>query len=723
METGYSRGAMADRDSPGKLAGGTTLTQAQIEALLHLADRIIPEDRDPSATQAGFASFLARSWGDFGEDVHALLARGLNSLRAEAEHRHSGRGFTALSEAEADALVRAIERGEVETDWSTYALLFLHQVIALVTQSYYGDPENGGNRDGRSWDRIGFRPGPKRPFVEPNLPPLQVTGPRDLDRHYEAVVVGAGAGGGIVACMLAEAGRRVLLLERGEALTNPQVSRDHLRNHRLALYGHNTGPPLEGHPRVLEAHGEAQIMRPFELGYHNNAMTVGGGTRVYAGQAWRFAPQDFRMATIYGVPEGSSLADWPLDYETLAPFYELAENEIGVSGELGHSHAGPRSDYPMPPVDSDLDGPVLKAAARKLGWNVRGVPLAINTVPRHGRPACVAFGTCVGFACPSEARGGTANTMIPRALATGNCQLVTGAQASRIEVDERGRARAVEFFHAARGEPGKTRIEADLVVVAAGAVETARLLLLSRDARHPDGLGNRFDQVGRHFQGHIYCGAFGLHPETIRTSIGPGNALATCDFNHGTPGVIGGGLLANESPFPLYLSMFFWPELPRWGPDSKDAMAKAYQHTLIVMGPIQEVPNPEARVVLDPQVRDRWGLPVVRLRGHMHPACLEPARMLRGRAEEWLQASGVERAHSFIAANPKGLTGGQHQAGTCRMGNDPRRSVTDVSGRVHGHENLYIADASLHVTNGGFNPMLTVMANAFRVSAAILYAS
>ncbi len=355
-----------------------------------------------------------------------------------------------------------MESGEVECEWPTHPALFLHQVIAIVTQSYYGDPENGGNRDGVSWDRIGFRPGPKRPVVEPDLPPLQVTDPRELDRHYDAVVVGAGAGGGVVACMLAEGGRRVLLLERGEALTAEQVSTDHLRNHRLALYGHNTGPPLEGHPRVLENRGVARVMRPFEHGYHNNAMTVGGGTRVYEGQAWRFAPQDFRMASLYGVPEGSSLADWPIDYETLAPFYELAENEIGVSGELGHSHAGPRNDYPMPPVEPDFDGPVLSDAAQKLGWKVRAVPLAINTEPRHGRPACVAMGTCCGFACPTEARGNTANTVIPRALATGNCQLVTGAQASRIEVDERGRARAVHFFHEAGGEPTEKRIEADL---------------------------------------------------------------------------------------------------------------------------------------------------------------------------------------------------------------------------------------------------------------------
>jgi hypothetical protein len=372
---------MADCDDLGRLSELTGLTEPQLGTLLRLADRIIPEDEDPSATQAGFATFLERNWKDLGEGTHGILGRGLGSLQTEAEHRNAGRGFAELSAEEADELVRAVERGEVDCEWPTDPTLFVHQAIAIVTQSYYGDPENGGNRDGRSWDRIGFRPGPKRPVVEPDLPPLRTTDPRELAEHYQAVVVGAGAGGGVVACMLAEGGRRVLLLERGEALAADQVSTDHLRNHRVALYGHNTGPPLEGHPRVLENRGVARVTRPFEVGYHNNAMTVGGGTRVYEGQAWRFAPQDFRMASIYGVPEGSSLADWPIDYETLAPFYELAENEIGVSGEPGHSHAGPRSDYPMPPVEPDFDGPVLRDAAKKLGWNVRAVPLGPGEAP------------------------------------------------------------------------------------------------------------------------------------------------------------------------------------------------------------------------------------------------------------------------------------------------------------------------------------------------------
>ena len=140
------------------------------------------------------------------------------------------------------------------------------------------------------------------------------------------------------------------------------------------------------------------------------------------------------------------------------------------------------------------------------------------------------------------------------------------------------------------------------------------------------------------------------------------------------------------------------------------------------MGPIQEIPNPQARVTLDPRVRDRHGLPVARLSGTIHPESLKPAAMLRARAEEWVRETGASLVRSWPGGDPNGLSGGQHQAGTCRMGDDPGSSVTDVAGRVHGQRRLYIADASLHVTNGGFNPMLTVMANAYRVAEEIAHA-
>jgi choline dehydrogenase-like flavoprotein len=536
---------------------------------------------------------------------------------------------------------------------------------------------------------------------------------------YDVIVVGAGAGGGVVAGVLAEAGKRVLLLERGAELAFEDIGRDHLRNHRFARHGHNTGPDIDENPRVFVGlDGRERVVRPHEDDYQNNAAGVGGGTRIYGAQAWRFLPADFKMASGYGIPHGSSLADWPIEYDELAPYYDRAEWEIGVAGDSTTSaRIWPRrKDYPMPPVPLNRQGTVLRRGAAALGWDTLAVPLLINTVAYAGRPACTNCQHCVGFACEVDAKNGTHNTLIPRALASGRCDLVTGAMVERIDCNAAGRVVGVTYFDQA-GQRSSPR--AEVVVCSAGAIETARLLLNSPTAREPLGLGNQHDQVGRNLQGHYYPGAFGLMPEPIYDGQGPGVTTATVRFNHGNAGVIGGAMLADEF---IALPIIFWarslpPDLPRWGLANKQFMRENYTRVMRVTGPVQEIPSPSARVTLDSAVRDRWGIPVARLSGATHPETVRTAGFMLERAQEWLRAAGATR----IWGKPPGLrlSGGQHQAGTCRMGDEPSASVVDRWCRVHGHDNLYIADGSVHVTNGGFNPVLTIMALAFRTAEHI----
>jgi choline dehydrogenase-like flavoprotein len=537
---------------------------------------------------------------------------------------------------------------------------------------------------------------------------------------YDAIVVGSGAAGGIVAAVLAEAGKHVLLLERGKSLSFKQIPRDHVRNHRLALYGHNTGPELEGFPRVwVDSQGQDHIARPHEGMYQNNAMTVGGGTRVYGAQAWRFMPQDFRMASTYGVPEGSALADWPISYDDLEPYYDRVEWEVGVAGDVsGSPHTWRRErGFPMPPPGDSLQRLVLAKGAKALGWSTFAAPLLVNTVPYNGRAACVRCQHCVGHACPTDAKNGTHNTMIPRALATGNCELVTQAMAERIDVNDQGQATGVSYFVEQDGKIERREARAKVVISSAGAIESARLLLNSVSTHHPQGIGNDHDLVGRNLQGHYYPGAYGLMPENIYDGLGPGPSIATCEFNHGNPGVIGGAMLADEF---VKQPLLFWewglaPGVPRWGLENKRWMRENFKRVLQVQGPVQEIPNPEARVTIAPNVRDRYGVPVVRLSGKAHPETAKTVAFIRERAADWLRASGATKIWTRPGDPvPLVLSGGQHQAGTCRMGDDPKTSVTDKWGRVHGHDNLFVVDGSLHVTNGGFNPVLTIMALAFR---------
>ena len=536
-------------------------------------------------------------------------------------------------------------------------------------------------------------------------------------QNYDAIIIGAGAAGATVAGILCKAGKRVLLLERGPALSFEEAPRDHLRNQRLSLYGHNAGPNIKADPRVIEGHdGAKRTVHPHQGGYHNNAACVGGGTRVYGAQAWRFMAQDFRMASTYGVPQGSSLADWPISYDDLAPFYEKAEWQIGVAGhgELNGQITPRANDYPLPPVADSPSRRLLRAGAQRLKWHTQPAPLLINTVPYQGRAACVQCSYCVGFACPTDAKNGSQNTMLPRALATGLCDLITGAQAAQIETDAQGNVIGLSYFVEADGIKERRAVRAKIVVVSGGAIESARLLLNSKSQKHPHGLGNASDQVGRNLQGHYYPGAFGLFDEPVHDGFGPGVSVASCHNNHGNPGIIGGGMLADEF---IKLPMIFWrqcfpPGQKRWGLEGKQWMRDGYNRVLHVQGPVQEIPAPDGRVRVDETVRDQWGLPVAHFSGTQHPETVRTANFMRERAEEWLGASGATKIWSYPSV--LGLSGGQHQAGTCRMGDDPQTSVCDSYGRVHGHDNLFVIDGSLHVTNGGFNPVLTIFALAFR---------
>ena len=538
-------------------------------------------------------------------------------------------------------------------------------------------------------------------------------------RKVDAVVIGAGAGGGVAAKELATNGLSVVLLERGNWYGPNEDRKDDLRNQRTTILGNNSGPEDEGNPRVVvDLAGRERIVFPSQGGYSNNAACVGGGTLTYGAMAWRYHPIDFRMRSTYGAPEGSTLEDWPISYDDLEPYYEKAEWEIGVSGDdANNPFKGPRNrTLPMPPLPPTKEHVILKAAAERLKLHPFDIPMLRNSVPYGGRPPCMRCRWCVGFACEVNAKCGTQNTVIPVALATGQCELRTGAMVKEIRFDQKGHATGVAYYD--ENDRLQTQ-EADLVVVSGAATESARLLLNSKHRLFPNGLGNRFDWVGRNLQGHTYTGAFGYFEEDVYDDLGPGAGIAICDFNHGNPGLKGGALLANEFiRLPIQFLGMLPPGTPRWGKAHKDAMRKYYRHNIIVQGPTQEMPLWDSRVQLDPKVKDRWGIPVLRISGDRHPHTLEIGAAMAAKAEMWLKEAGA--IDTWRKLPGRGTSGGQHQAGTCRMGNDPKTSVVNRYCQVHDVDNVFVADGSVHVTNGGFNPVLTIMANAYRASDHIV---
>jgi len=534
-------------------------------------------------------------------------------------------------------------------------------------------------------------------------------------KHVNAVVVGAGAGGGIVAKELATAGLSVVLLERGKWYTPFDDHKDDLRNQRTTVLGNAFGPDEERNPRVfVDEEGREKLVKPSDGAYNNNAACVGGGTVSYGAMAWRFMDKDFRMRSTYGTVEGSTLEDWPISYQDLEPYYEKAEWEIGVSGDDSNNifRAPRKRPLPMPPLPPNREYEVLKPAAQRLGFHPFDIPMLRNSLPYNGRAACMRCRWCVGFACEVNAKNGTQNTAIPVALATSSCELRTECIVKEILTDSQGRVKGVAYFDS---KPQLREQTADIVVVSGSANESARLLLNSKSRIFPDGLGNRYDWVGRNLQGHAYTGAVGLFDFEVYDDLGPGAGIAICDFNHGNKGLIGGGLLANEFiRLPYQFVGWRAPGVPRWGRAHKQYMRQSYRRSAGVMGPVQEMPVFESRVQVDPKVRDYWGIPVARLSGHRHPNDREVAKFLSSKAEAWLKEAGAKTTWTFLPG--RGLSGGQHQAGTCRMGDDPKTSVVDKYCRVHDVDNLYVVDGSVHVTNGGFNPVLTIMAIAYHAS-------
>ena len=538
------------------------------------------------------------------------------------------------------------------------------------------------------------------------------------NKQYTAIVVGAGAGGGIVAKELASNHIKVTLFERGDWPSYDKHFNDELISQRVQDLGASFGPDGKKNPRVINSLDGKRWVADYAV--NHVAACVGSGTVSYGAMAWRFMPEDFKMKSTYGAVEGSTLEDWPISYDDLAPYYDKAEREIGVAGDMSDNPFAPNRHvpYPMPPFEYSKEGGYLAEMCKKIGLHPFYVPMLRNSVPYNGRGACIRNRYCVGFACPVNAKNGTHNTVIPVAMQTGNCTVRTNCKVYKVHTDGKGRAVGVSYFD--ENDKSQT-IEADIVVIAASAAETARLLLNSKSPEFPNGIGNNNDWVGHNFQGHSYTGASGLFDfDILDVTTGPNTSMGIMDYNHHNEGIIGGGLLANEFYMgPYSFSGHRPPGAPQWGKEHNKFQRENYNRIGRLFGPIQEMPLFEARVTVAEDVKDYWGVPVAEFSGGHHPLDAKHCDFLAAKADEILKAAGAVQTWRYGGGTGE-QSGGQHQAGTCRMGNDPATSVTDSYGRIHDMENLYIADGSIHVTNGGLNPVLTIMALAFRIGEHIV---
>jgi choline dehydrogenase-like flavoprotein len=567
------------------------------------------------------------------------------------------------------------------------------------------------------------------------------------------IVVGSGAGGSVAAWALRRAGHPVLILERGRNLIPGLGKRGGLGSRfgndevKSGRFFENQDPVLEPRTGRTQAEAAQGVDRSFVGDINDLPAVVGGGTIHWDAKVPRFWRQDFKGLSTHGPVPGANVADWPLTYDELAPYYDQVEARLGVQGDVRQipastlAQAPRKHQFPVPPNPPMYAGKLLQQGAATLGYTAYPFPMAVNSVEGHlGHARCNSCGYCSGFGCPINARGGAAVSFLHDALLAG-VELRPRSFVYRIDTTRDGRrARGVSYLDA----DGKRRTErADIVIVAGSAIETARLMLMSATAAHPHGLANRSDQLGRNLMFHFFTLGVGFFADQVHAWRGPNTTFTIDDFvgpykgpeaqAAGLP-YLKGGICETGGTLLLLQEAQLYGAVPNgWGAAHKDLMrASPFRAHLAGMSMVgEDMPQEANRVDLDPKVRDVYGFPVPRVTRSPHKFEMVASAYYGPKLAAICQAAPGALSGQTVPVGTIADSGGPsadlaagqaataHIMGTARMGADPRRSVVDAWGRAHEIDNLFLADGSVFASAGGFNPSNTIMALSLRMARHI----
>ncbi|MGH9367239.1 MAG: GMC family oxidoreductase [Thermoanaerobaculia bacterium] len=517
----------------------------------------------------------------------------------------------------------------------------------------------------------------------------------------DVVVVGSGAGGGVIAKELGESGLSVVVLEAGrrfEPRRDYPTDRQDFEVSGASVF--RARNPLRDRYTVA---GKSFL--------YSHVKGVGGSTLHYLAISPRLHESDFLARSRDGVAE-----DWPIRYEDLEPYYTRVENELGVSGPDGREanpFDPPRSRrFPTPPHPFNLASRAVKRGADKLGLHLVREPVAIPTLDWGGRNACVGAGTCM-FGCQIRAKSSIDVTYVPKAEATGRVEIRSECMVREVTVGLDGRARGVVYFDT---EGQERQLQARAVVVAGNAIETARLLLLSKSRLFPDGLANSSGLVGKYFTEHLGVFAKGLFSERLDPWRGVPTGGFLQDFYETNPrnGFARGWstIVSLSGQWPLA----FARRIGGWGAEHKKRMREQFGHVVGVCSVGEQLPDIQNEVRLDPIVKDPYGIPVPCLVNEPRDNDRAMIRRISECLRDILQAAGAREI--WEERFQPGAS--SHYMGTCRMGADPKTSVVDPWCRAHDVPNLFIGDGSVFPSVGAVNPALTISAVATRTAEGIL---
>ncbi len=505
-----------------------------------------------------------------------------------------------------------------------------------------------------------------------------------FDRNDDSVVVviGSGAGGGVLATDLALAGVKTVVLEAGKRFEIEDFVNDEWESFTQLSW--------------LDARttsGSWQISKDFPNLPAWIVKAVGGTTIHWAGASLRFKEHEFRARSTYGEIAGANLIDWPITLADLEPWYARAEDRMGVTRTNG-----------IPGLPGNNNYKVLEAGAKAIGYKeVSTGRMAINSQPRHERSSCLQIGFCFQ-GCKSGAKWSTLYAELPRGEATGKLEVRARSQVLRIEHDANGKANAVVYVDA---QGVQQRQKARVVCIAGNSIESARLLLNSHSSLFPQGLANSSGQVGKNYMRHTTGSVFAEMPRPVKMWRGTTMAGIIGDESRHDPsrGFAGGFEYETISVGLPFMAAFLAPG--GWGPEFAAAM-DAYDHMAGMWIVGEDMPQESNRVALDPTIRDAWGMPVphVHYDDHANDAKMRDYAFAQG--QKLYASIGARKTH---AVRPYPTT---HNLGTNRMSAKAKDGVVNGWGRTHDVKNLFVSDGSVFTSSGAANPTLTIVTLAMR---------
>lgn len=513
------------------------------------------------------------------------------------------------------------------------------------------------------------------------------------------LVIGAGASGAALSWRLSQAGIKVICLEQGDWVKPEEIPSDRPDWERARMSWWSPYPNARGLPQDYPIVDDESPIKPLMFN------GVGGSTIIWSGFHPRFHPDDFRIHSVEGVGD-----DWPLTYDELEPYYDLADRVLGVSGVAGDPSVPMRAKRPMPPLPLNRGAQILIDAFEKKGWHWWPADMARNSIVYDGRAACNHCGACE-MGCRRGAKGGVELSFWPAAVENG-AELRTGARVSEIIVRDDGRVTGALYID----RSGATqRVTADAVVLAANGIGTPRLLLHSRSSRFPDGLANGSGLVGRNLMFHPIAAVTGVFDRPFDPTGGAGVSFLSNEFYGAGPNrdFARGYMLAGPRVHgPLATALGAWGQPIRWGAEHHKDFDELFGHCGALVISCEDLAHESNCVTLDPDAKDGDGIPAPRIAYAVDDNSRKMIRHAIDRGNELWEAAGAART----IERPLIAQAGFHLMGTARMGDDSSRSVVDRWGRAHDAPNLFIIDGSVFVTSAAVNPTPTILALALRTA-------